>query len=75
MSYLIVIITVKKLQNRLHRDETSDRHEDKQMDTKTKQKYRKNNTAYCRCWLPRSRLSVLSTKCGHCHPKGLIGTS
>ena len=41
MSYLIVIITVKKLQNRLHRDETSDRHEDKHMDTKTKQKYQK----------------------------------
>ena len=38
LSYLIVITRLKKLENRLHRNEKSDWHEDKQMDKKTKKK-------------------------------------
>ena len=43
------------------------------MDTKT-EKVLKNQHC-CQCWSPRYRVSVLSTKCGGCHPKGLIVAS
>ena len=33
------------------------------------------NTVCYQCWSPRYRVSVLSTKCGGCHPKGLIVAS
>ena len=38
LSYLIDIISPKRLENRLHKDEKTDRHEDKQTDAKTKKK-------------------------------------
>ena len=38
LSYLISIISPKGLEDRLPRDEKTDRHEDKQMDIKTKKK-------------------------------------
>ena len=42
------------------------------MDTKTKQKYLKKPTLYLVNAGPPDRVSVLSTKCGGCHPKGLM---
>ena len=33
------------------------------------------NQHCCQCWSPRYRVSVLSTKCGGYHPKGLIVAS
>ena len=38
LSYLIVITSLKKLENRLPRDKKSDGHEDRQMETKIKKK-------------------------------------
>ena len=38
LSYLIDIISPKRLENRLSTDKKTDRDEDKQMDTKTKKK-------------------------------------
>ena len=43
------------------------------MDTKT-EKVLKNQHC-CQCWSPRYRVSLLYTKCGRCHPKGLIVAS
>ena len=43
------------------------------MDRKT-EKVLKNQHC-CQCWSPRYRVSVLSTKCGGCLPKGLIVAS
>ena len=37
--------------------------------------FKKNNTVCYQCWSPRYIVSVLSTKCGGCHPKGLIVAS
>ena len=71
-SYLIVIIIPERLENRLHTDEKTDRHEDKQMDTKTKKKSLKTYTFMCQCSSPRYRVSALSTKCRRCDPKELI---
>ena len=50
----------------------TDCHEDKQLDTKTKKNLKKTNFVCHQCWPPRYRVSVLPTKCGGCHPKGLI---
>ena len=57
----------------MHTDEKTDGNEDKQMDTKTEKIFK--NQHCCQCWSPRYRVSVLSTKCGGCHPKGLIVAS
>ena len=62
-----------RLQNRLHTYEKTDGNEDKQMDTKTKKIFK--NQDCCQCWSPRYRISVLSTNCGGCHPKGVIVAS
>ena len=75
LSYSIVIISPKRLENRLHTDQKTEPHEDKQMDTKTKKISEKNNTVCCQCWSPRYRVSALSTKCGGCDPKELIVAS
>ena len=45
------------------------------MDTKTKQKNLKKATLYLVNAGPPDRVSVLSTKCGGLHPKGLIVAS
>ena len=45
------------------------------MDTKTKQKNIKKSTWYLANAGPPDRVSVLSTKCRGCHPKGLIVAS
>ena len=49
----------------------TDWHEDKQLDTKKKKNLQKNK----QCLSPRYIVSVLSTKCGGSHPKGLIVAS
>ena len=36
---------------------------------------KKTAISVCQCWSPRYRVSVLSTRCEGCHPKGLIVTS
>ena len=56
------------------RDTQTDWHIGKLMNTK-KWKSKKTNIVCCQCWSPRYRASVLSTKCGGCHPKGLIVAS
>ena len=73
LSYLIVITKSRKLENRMQKDKKTDWHEDIQMDTKTKKK--KTNTVSGQCWSPIYRVSLLSTNCGGCHPKGLIVAS
>ena len=40
-----------------------------------KSKNLKKQTVFCQCWSPRYRVSVLSIRCGECHPKGLIVAS
>ena len=45
------------------------------MDTKTKQKNLKKTTLSLVNAGPQNRVSILSTKCGGCHPKGLIVAS
>ena len=40
------------------------------MDTKKKENLKYQHC--CQCWSPRYWVSVLSTRCGGCHPKGLI---
>ena len=37
--------------------------------------FKKTNNVCYQCWSPRYIVSVLSTKCGGCHPKGLIVAS
>ena len=37
--------------------------------------FKKTNTVCYQCWSPRYIVSVLSTKCGGCHPKRLIVAS
>ena len=44
------------------------------MDTKTKKKIKKPTLSLVNAG-PPDRVSVLSTKCGGCHPKGLIVAS
>ena len=44
------------------------------MDTKTKKKMKKPTLSLVNAG-PPDRVSVLSTKCGGCHPKGLIVAS
>ena len=41
MSYLTVILSLEKLDNRLHKNEKTDWNEDKQLDTKTKKNIKK----------------------------------
>ena len=41
--------------------------------TQKQKKSLKSNT--CQFWSPRNRVSVLFTKCGGCHPKGLMVAS
>ena len=77
LSYLVVIIIIirpKKPENRLHTDEKTDCHESIQMDTKTKEKSKKPTLSLVNA-SPPDRVSVLSTKCGGCHPKELIVAS
>ena len=45
------------------------------MDTKTKQKNLKKTKLSLFNAGPRNRVSILFTKCGGCHPKGLIVAS
>ena len=52
----------------------TDWHEDIQMDTKSKKKFQKPILSLVNA-CPPDRVSVLSTKCGGCHPKGLIVAS
>ena len=73
LSYLIVI-RLKKLENRLRTDKKPYRHEDIQMNTKTKRKSKKPTLSLVNAG-PSDRVSVLTTKCGGCHPKGLIVAS
>ena len=40
-----------------------------------KQRKKKTNTVSGQCWSPIYRVSLLSTNCGGCHPKGLIVAS
>ena len=40
-----------------------------------KSKNLKNQHCCCQCWAPKYRVSVLSTRCGGYHPKGLIVAS
>ena len=75
VSYLIGITSPNTIKNRLPTDEKTDRHEDKQMATKTKEKSDKTNTVFYQCWSPRYRISALSAKCGGCNPKELIVAS
>ena len=53
----------------------TDWHEEKQLDTKTRKNLKKTNTVCYQCWSPRYIVSVSCTKCGGCHPKGLIVAS
>ena len=41
LSYLIVILSLQKLKNRLHKNGKTDIHEDKQFDSKTKNNLKK----------------------------------
>ena len=41
LSYLIDILSLKKLESRFHKNEKTDWHEDKQLDTKTKKNLKK----------------------------------
>ena len=75
LSYLIGKISPKTIENRLPTDEKTDRHEDKQMDTKTKKKSSKTNTVSCQCWSRRYRVSALSTTFGGSVPKEFIVAS
>ena len=74
LSYLLVILSLKKLENRSQTDEKTDWDEDIQMDTKTKKKPKKPTLPHVNPGLPE-RVSVLSTKCDGCHTKGLIVAS
>ena len=51
------------------------KHEDIQMDKNNKEKIFKKPTLSLVNAGPPDRVSVLSTKCGGCHPKGLIVAS
>ena len=55
-------------------DTQPDWHIAKLMNTK-KKKSKKANTFCCQYWFPRYKVSILSTICGGCHPKGLIVAS
>ena len=46
---------------------------DKQMDTKKKKNVK--NQHFCQCWSPIYSVFVLFSRCGECHPKGLIVAS
>ena len=82
--YLIVISSLKKLKNRLHIDEKTDWPEDKQLKKKANKNLKKPTMSVASVcvsvgllsmpviWSPRYRVSVLSTKSGVCHPKGII---
>ena len=41
LSYLIVILSLEKLENRLHKNKKTDIHKDKQLNTKTKNNLKK----------------------------------
>ena len=72
LSYLIVI----RLKNfRIDCTKTKNLTEMKTNRWTQKQKKIFKNQHCCQCWSPRYRVSVLSTKCGGCHPKGLIVAS
>ena len=43
--------------------------------TQKSKNLKKPNNICCQCWSPRYRVSVFSTRCGGCHPKGLIVAS
>ena len=43
MSYLTVILSLEKLDNRLHKNKKTDWNEDKQLDTKTKKNIKKQH--------------------------------
>ena len=75
LSYLIGIISPNAIEYRSPRAEKTDRHEEKQMDTKTKKESYKTNTVCCQSWSPRYRVSALCTKCGGSDPKELIVAS
>ena len=49
-------------------------HKDKQMETKSKKKFKKPTLSLVNAGSP-DRVSVLSAKCGGCHPKGPIVAS
>ena len=40
-----------------------------------KEKKSKKQQHYCQCWSQRYWVSVLSTRCGGCYPKGFIVAS
>ena len=69
-----VHIRPKKLENRLQTDNKTGWQEDIQIVTKTKKKFKKSTVSLFNAG-PSDRASVLSTKCGGCHPKGLIVAS
>ena len=68
----------------MHIDEKNDWHEDKQLKKKANKNLKKPALSVASVcvsvcllsmpviWSPRYRVSVLSTKCGVCHPKGII---
>ena len=53
LSYLLVIIRPKELENRLQVDRKANWHEDIRMDTNTKKKSEKNNTVSSQYLFPR----------------------
>ena len=69
LSYLMVIMRLKKLKNGLQTDAQI-----KTWLTWSKKKSNKGNTVCCQCWSPRYKISLLSPKWQGCHPKGLTVT-
>ena len=74
LSYLTVITTPKKLENRLRTDEKTDWHKGIQMDTKTKKKPKNPALSLVNAG-SSDRVFVLSTKCGGFQPNGHIVAS
>ena len=70
--YLWVFKNLRFILNRCT-DTKTDWHIRQQMDTKKKQNLKHQHC--CQCCSPRYWVSVLSTRCGDCHPKGLIVAS
>ena len=74
LSYLVVIIRPKKLGiNCTHMKRLTDMKTYRW--TQKQKKNKKRTTLSLVNADPRNRVSILSTKCGECHPKGLIVAS
>ena len=71
LSYLLVIIRPKELENRLQVDRKANWHEDIRMDTNTKKKSEKKQHCLFSILVPQIEYLVLSNKC----VKGVIQKS